>query len=148
MTTVVRFGINTSRCIGTNATLKIFHSMRGWDLNPNLLVKICLRIQWSQWHSKNSYHHSLYSHTMPFSYLVLRIEMPFFLVQVKYVSYSWVYRITKDPRAYTRPPDLLRLLQTAGVKVHGSWYSFGEYDTHHDRRSGQDQGHGDRAHRL
>jgi hypothetical protein len=38
-----------------------------------------------------------------------------YLFQASYSSYTW-------------PPDLASVFQAAGVKIHGIWYSFGEYD--------------------
>jgi hypothetical protein len=51
-----------------------------------------------------------------------------FLFQGTYSSYTWVYRMTKDPADFTRPPDLLGVFQEVGAKFLGVWYAFGEYD--------------------
>jgi uncharacterized protein with GYD domain len=52
----------------------------------------------------------------------------FFLLQGKYSSYTWIYRVTTDANDFRRPPDMAGLLLQLGAKVHGIWYSFGEYD--------------------
>ncbi len=54
--------------------------------------------------------------------------MTYWLIQATYSPWTWIYRVTKDPRDMTRPPDIIGVLQAAGVKLHGIWYSFGEYD--------------------
>jgi len=51
-----------------------------------------------------------------------------FLLQGTYSSYTWIYRVTTDPNDFRRPPDMLGLFQRLGAKIHGIWYSFGEYD--------------------
>jgi hypothetical protein len=51
------------------------------------------------------------------------------LLQATYSAFTWIYRTTKDPDDFKRPPDLLGVLQQIGAKIHGIWYSFGEYDT-------------------
>jgi uncharacterized protein with GYD domain len=55
-------------------------------------------------------------------------DTAFFLVQGTYSSYTWIYRTTKDSDDFKRPPDLMGVFLELGVKVHGIWYSFGEYD--------------------
>jgi uncharacterized protein with GYD domain len=52
----------------------------------------------------------------------------FFLLQGTYSSYTWIYRTTTDPDDFRRPPDMKGLLEEFGAKLHGIWYSFGEYD--------------------
>src|ERR1700690_654753 len=52
----------------------------------------------------------------------------FFLLQGTSSSYTWIYRTTTDPNDFKRPPDMLGLFQELGAKIHGIWYSFGEYD--------------------
>jgi hypothetical protein len=52
----------------------------------------------------------------------------FFLVQGAYSSYTWMYHTANDPNDFRNPPDMLGLFKQLGAKVHGIWYSFGEYD--------------------
>ena len=51
-----------------------------------------------------------------------------FLLQGTYSPYTWKYRVTTDTDDFKRPPDMLGLFQEVGAKIHGIWYSFGEYD--------------------
>lgn len=52
----------------------------------------------------------------------------FFLLQGKYSSYTWIYRITTDTDDFRRPPNMMGLLKEFSAKIHGVWYSFGEFD--------------------
>jgi len=51
-----------------------------------------------------------------------------FLLQGTYSPYTWKYRVTTDTDDFKRPPDMLGLFKEVGAKIHGIWYSFGEYD--------------------
>ena len=55
-------------------------------------------------------------------------EGQLFLLQATYSSFSWIYRTTKDPDDFKRPPDLLGVFEEVGATIHGFWYAFGEYD--------------------
>lgn len=54
--------------------------------------------------------------------------MSYYLLQATYSSFTWIYRVTKDPEDFKRPPDLGAVFEEVGAKVHGIWYSFGAYD--------------------
>jgi uncharacterized protein with GYD domain len=54
--------------------------------------------------------------------------MSWYLLQATYSPATWVYRVTQDPEDTKKPPDLAPVMQAAGVKLHGLWYSLGEYD--------------------
>jgi hypothetical protein len=54
--------------------------------------------------------------------------VPEFLVQARFSSHSWVGSPSRSPAESARADDLIGLFQRIGAKVHGIWFSVGEYD--------------------